>query len=72
MGPFTKILMKLLYPLCKPIALGLDYWLGHQRKTRFVKGDLKALIELHKIEKNAPKSEAHEGGDGDGGVDRFA
>jgi len=65
MAPVIKFLMFIFYPICYPISVGLDHLLGLHGKTRFVKQDLKALIELHKIDKSgAPKS--HGGHDGHG------
>jgi metal transporter CNNM len=59
LAPVIKFLMFIFYPICYPISVGLDNLLGLHHKTRFVKKDLKALIELHKMEKpNAPKSGA--------------
>lgn len=40
--------MKATYPICYPIAKGLDYFLGHGvTQVRFAKKDLKTLIQLH-------------------------
>ena len=45
MAPFINCLMKVTFPICYPIAKGLDYFLGHgQSKVRFAKKDLKTLI----------------------------
>ena len=45
MAPVINLLMKLLYPICYPIAKGLDYFLGHgETRVRFHKKDLKTLI----------------------------
>ena len=42
----------------------LDYLLGAHHETRFVKKDLKALIELHQMSKDK-KGGDHHGNDGD-------
>jgi len=51
-GPMVTKLMWVLSPLCVPLAKCLDSYLGVHGKTRFVKNDLKALIELHQIQKS--------------------
>lgn len=61
MCPIVKFLMCICYPICCPIGICLDYVLGIHGNKRFVKRDLKALIELHEI-KNIK-----DGQDGDGG-----
>jgi len=59
MAPVIRFLMCFFYPICYPISVGLDHLLGLHGKTRFIKKDLKALIELHRIDKSgAPKSHA--------------
>ena len=44
-------MMKLLWFICYPMSLYLDYLLGTHEQTRFVKRDLKAIIELHQLNK---------------------
>lgn len=51
MAPVVKILELIFWVICKPISMVLDRILGTHHKTRFVKADLKAIIELHQIEK---------------------
>lgn len=65
-GPMVKVLMTVLAPLCNPLGKFLDNLLGVHGKTRFVKSDLKALIELHQIQKNRLSAERH-GGSSSGG-----
>jgi len=43
--------MKLLWIICYPLALFLDWLLGIHSVKRFEKNDLKAIIELHEIKK---------------------
>jgi hypothetical protein len=53
LAPVIKILIYACYPICYPIAKGLDYILGHTDSTvRFQKWDLKAIMELHHYKKN--------------------
>lgn len=47
MAPIIRFMMKLCYPICKPIAMGLDYFLGIHGDKNFTKGELKALISIH-------------------------
>jgi metal transporter CNNM len=61
MTPIIKTLMWLFYPLCYPISIALDRILGVHGKTRFVKKDLKALIELHKIDRSGAARGHHDG-----------
>jgi len=57
MAPVIRFLMFICYPICYPISVGLDHLLGLHGKTRFIKKDLKALIELHQLQKSGvPKS----------------
>jgi metal transporter CNNM len=48
----NKVLIILLYPVVYPLAKFLDWMLGSHHKQRFDKKDLKALIELHELEKD--------------------
>ncbi len=47
------MLIILLYPVVYPLAKFLDWMLGSHHKQRFDKKDLKALIELHELEKDS-------------------
>ena len=48
-SPFIKLLMKLLWFICHPIAKALDSILGvHTERIILAKKDLKALIKLQK------------------------
>ena len=44
--------MCILYCLAEPSGRLLDYALGGHHKKRYIKADLKALIELHVEDKN--------------------
>lgn len=44
----TKMCIFIFYIICKPIALGLDWYFGVDHKFLFPKNDLKALINIHK------------------------
>ena len=48
MAPYIKVLMKICYPICKPIAMSLDYFLGIHGDHHFTKTELKALISIHR------------------------
>jgi len=54
MAPVIRFFMFIFYPICYPISVFLDNLLGLHGKTRFVKQDLKALIELHKMDRSGP------------------
>ncbi|CAD8137953.1 unnamed protein product [Paramecium octaurelia] len=51
--PIVKILMILFWPISYPLAKLLDSYFGEHGSTRFQKNELKALIELHGIQKHA-------------------
>ncbi|CAK66596.1 unnamed protein product (macronuclear) [Paramecium tetraurelia] len=51
--PLVKILMILFWPISYPLAKILDSYFGEHGSTRFQKNELKALIELHGIQKHA-------------------
>lgn len=44
-APFVSFLMKIFYPVCGPIAFGLNKLLGAENVTRFSKGDLLTMFE---------------------------
>jgi len=53
MAPIIRGLISLLWIICYPISLALDYFLGvHSDHVRFAKKDLKALIQLHETVRN--------------------
>mmetsp|Transcript_844 Transcript_844/g.1789 ORF Transcript_844/g.1789 Transcript_844/m.1789 type:complete len:302 (-) Transcript_844:1376-2281(-) len=45
--PFVRILQFGLYPLAKPIAVGLDWFLGEELGTIYSREELKELIRIH-------------------------
>lgn len=45
--------MILFWPISYPLAKILDSYFGEHGSTRFQKNELKALIELHGIQKHA-------------------
>jgi len=45
--PIIKVMEFVFYPICRPMARFLDWFLGVHGKQRFPKKDLKALIEIH-------------------------
>ncbi|CAD8150082.1 unnamed protein product [Paramecium pentaurelia] len=51
--PIVKVLMILFWPISYPLAKMLDSYFGEHGSTRFQKNELKALIELHGIQKHA-------------------
>ncbi|CAD8055141.1 unnamed protein product [Paramecium sonneborni] len=51
--PIVKILMIVFWPISYPLARMLDSYFGEHGSTRFQKNELKALIELHGIQKHA-------------------
>lgn len=46
-APFISLLMKICYPICKPIAMALDHILGVHGDKHFTKSELKALVHMH-------------------------
>ena len=53
MAPVIRGLISLLWIICYPISLALDYFLGtHSDHVRFAKKDLKTLIQLHEAVRN--------------------
>jgi len=62
LAPVIKFLIFIFYPICYPISVALDNILGIHGKTRFVKKDLKALIELHKIDRSGGAPRSHHDG----------
>ena len=55
--------MKMLWIICYPLALFLDWLLGTHSAKRFEKKDLKAIIELHEIKKKEKSDRGHDGHD---------
>ena len=53
MTPLVKVFMILFWPISYPLARVLDSYFGIHGSTRFEKNELKALIELHGIQKHA-------------------
>jgi len=45
--PIVKILMFLVWPLCKPFAFALDYFLGEEIGTIHSRQELMKLLEIH-------------------------
>jgi len=62
LAPIIRFLIFIFYPVCYPISVALDKILGIHGKTRFVKKDLKALIELHKIDRSGGAPRSHHDG----------
>jgi len=61
LAPVIRFLIFIFYPVCYPISVALDHILGIHGKTRFVKKDLKALIELHQIDRSGAPRSHHDG-----------
>jgi metal transporter CNNM len=47
-APFVLALMYLEFPIAYPIALLLDYILGHDEGTTYRKAELKTFVGLHR------------------------
>ncbi|KAL7534709.1 hypothetical protein ACHAXR_008676 [Thalassiosira sp. AJA248-18] len=45
--PIVKVIMVLLYPLCKPMSMALNKILGHEIGTTYSTSEMAKLIELH-------------------------
>lgn len=47
-APFVLALMYLEFPIAYPIAMLLDYILGHDEGTTYRKAELKTFVGLHR------------------------
>lgn len=63
MIPVVKVLIFVLYPICKPIGWLLDKVLGLHQKKRYQTDNLRELIKLHSLAKKPEVSK--EGQDGE-------
>ena len=45
--PLVKVIMFLLYPLCKPMSMVLNKVLGHEVGTQYSSSEMAKLIEMH-------------------------
>jgi metal transporter CNNM len=45
--PYVKVLQSVLYIICYPLSLFLDWILGIHEQTRYPIRDLRALLQLH-------------------------
>lgn len=45
--PVVKVLLLCLYPIAKPLAFGLDYWLGAEIGTIHTRKELSELLRIH-------------------------
>lgn len=48
--PIIRAIQFILYPICKPISMGLDYALGEELKTIYSRKELKAIITEHEAD----------------------
>eukprot|EP01017_Pseudomicrothorax_dubius_P024987 TRINITY_DN2662_c0_g1_i2.p1 TRINITY_DN2662_c0_g1~~TRINITY_DN2662_c0_g1_i2.p1 ORF type:complete len:488 (+),score=139.31 TRINITY_DN2662_c0_g1_i2:137-1600(+) len=60
-APLIRGLMWLFYPICYWIGKALDWAVGEHEKTRYVKKDLKTLIELHQLDRHDDHGQMREG-----------
>ncbi len=51
--PVIKTIQYILYPICKPLSMGLDWLLGGEMRTIYTKVELNALIGEHEKDKNS-------------------
>lgn len=56
----VKIFIFILYPVCKPIALILDWVLGHELPSIYSKKELMKLVEEHKYSTDSDVDEEEE------------
>jgi metal transporter CNNM len=55
--PLTKMFIFILYPLAKPVSMGLDYALGEEAATVHSNMELMKMLQIH-VEKDALDDEA--------------
>ena len=63
MIPVVKVLIFVLYPICKPIGWLLDKVLGLHQKKRYQTDNLRELIKLHSLAKANPVSKQGQNGE---------
>lgn len=50
--PLVRVIMVLLYPITKPLALSLDYALGEELATVYSSSEIRKMLEIH-VQENA-------------------
>ena len=53
LSPFVRVLEFLLYPIAKPVAAALDYFLGPDHPTVYRRAELKELTKRHLMTEDA-------------------
>ena len=53
LSPFVRVLEFLFYPIAKPVAVALDYFLGPDHPTVYRRAELKELTKRHLITEGA-------------------
>ncbi len=51
--PIIRVIQFILYPICKPLSMGLDKLLGGEMRTIYSKDELTAIIDEHEEDDNS-------------------